>query len=100
LNPLQWIVAVCADPAVCQDLAFSGGVEPVHLTDNPKNWRDFAQAWLKEHRVAGAVALLVAGPSAGNPDATYRLEFLNVGEPPADEISQASLLTETGAVAR
>ena len=80
LSPSQWIVALSRDPAVCQELAFSGGVEPVELVEEPKNWRDFAQTWLQEHLVPGPVALLVAGPSSRNPEANYRLEFLKVGE--------------------
>jgi pyruvate kinase len=80
LNPTQWIVALSRDPAVCQELAFSGGVEPVELPEEPKNWRDFARTWLQEHQVPGPVALLVAGPSTRNPEANYRLEFLKVGE--------------------
>jgi pyruvate kinase len=99
LNPLQWIVAVCRDPAVCQELAFSGGVEPVQLVEDPKSWRDFARTWMTEHQLAGSVALLVAGPSIGNPDANYRLEFLNVGALQTD-VSEASLLTEADAVGR
>jgi pyruvate kinase len=80
LNPTQWIVALSRDPAVCQELAFSGGVEPVELVEEPKNWRDFARTWLQKYQVPGPVALLVAGPSTRNPDANYRLEFLKVGE--------------------
>ena len=80
LNPSQWIVALSRDPAVCQELAFSSGVEPVQLLEEPKNWRDFAQTWLQEHQVPSPVALLVAGPSTRNPEANYRLEFLKVGE--------------------
>jgi pyruvate kinase len=80
LNPPQWIVGLSRDPAVCQGLAFSYGVEPVELVEDPKNWRDFARAWLHENRVSGAFALLAAGPSKQNPEANYRLEFLKVGE--------------------
>jgi pyruvate kinase len=76
LNPVQWIVALSGDPAVCQGLAFSYGVEPVQMLEDPKNWRDFAQAWLQEHQISGHVALLVAGPSERHPEANYRLEFL------------------------
>ncbi|HEX8891677.1 MAG TPA: pyruvate kinase [Terriglobales bacterium] len=76
LNPSQWIVALSGDPAVCQGLAFSYGVEPVQMLEDPKNWRDFAQAWLQEHQISGHVALLVAGPSERHPEANYRLEFL------------------------
>jgi pyruvate kinase len=82
LNPSSWIAAICRDPAVCQDLAFSGGVEPVQLVDDPTSWRDFARAWLRAHQLPGSVALLIAGPSTRNPDANYRLEFLNVEERP------------------
>ena len=80
LNPSPWIIAVSHDPAVCQGLAFSYGVESVQLVEDPKNWRDFAQTWLHEHEIPGGIALLVAGPSTRNPDANYRLEFLKVGE--------------------
>jgi len=79
LNPPLWIVALSRDPAVCQGLAFSYGVEPVQLIEDPNKWRDFAQAWLEEHQISGPVALLVAGPSTRNPEANYRLEFLKVG---------------------
>jgi len=80
LKPSPWIIALSRDLAVCQGLAFSYGVEPVQLVEDPKNWRDFAQTWLREHEIPGAIALLVAGPSSRNPDANYRLEFLEVGE--------------------
>jgi len=80
LNPSLWIVALSRDPAVCQGLSFSYGVEPVQLVEDPNNWRDFAQSWLRGHEIPGAIALLVAGPSTRNPDANYRLEFLKVGE--------------------
>jgi pyruvate kinase len=89
LNPSQWIVALSRNPAVCQELAFSGGVEPVQLLEEPKSWRDFAQTWLQEHQVPSTVALLVAGPSTRNPEANYRLEFLKVGEFTASPLCSA-----------
>jgi pyruvate kinase len=84
LSPSVWIVALSRDPAVCQGLAFSYGVESVELVEDPKNWRDFAHAWLQENRISGPIALLVAGPSRRNPEANYRLEFLKVAEFTAD----------------
>lgn len=84
LSPPLWIVGLSRDPAVCQGLAFSYGVEPVQLIENPENWRDFAEAWIKEHQIRGSIALLVAGPSPRHPEANYRLEFLKVGEFPTD----------------
>jgi pyruvate kinase len=80
LSPPHWIVGLSRDPAVCQGLTFSYGVEPVELVEHPRNWRDFAQAWLRENRISGPIALLVAGPSRRNPEANYRLEFLKVEE--------------------
>jgi pyruvate kinase len=79
-NPSVWIVALSRDIAVCQGLAFSYGVHPVQLTEDPENWRSFARTWLRKHELPGAVAMLVAGPSTRNPDANHRIEFLRVGE--------------------
>jgi pyruvate kinase len=84
LSPPLWIVGLSHDPAVCQALAFSYGVEPVQLIEDPENWRDFARAWLEERQIAGPIALLVAGPSSRHPEANYRLEFLQTGEFPTD----------------
>jgi pyruvate kinase len=82
LSPSQWIVGLSRDPAACQGMAFSYGVEPIEVVEEPKNWRDFARAWLRENRVPGPFALLVAGPSSRNPEANYRIEFLKVEELP------------------
>jgi pyruvate kinase len=79
-NPAVWIVALSREPSVCQGLAFSYGVHPVELEDDPESWRDFARDWLREHGVPGQVAMLVAGPSTRHPEANHRLEFLRIGE--------------------
>jgi pyruvate kinase len=79
-NPPVWIVALSRDAAVCQGLAFSYGVHAIQLTEDPENWSNFARHWLREHRMLGRVAMLVAGPSTRNPEANYRIEFLRVGE--------------------
>jgi pyruvate kinase len=107
LNPPQWIVALSHDPAVCQELTFTGGVEPVELFEDPRNWRDFARAWLTENQIPSTVALLVAGPSSRNPEANYRVELLRVGEAPVERSdgefassNSAPLFTETDAVVR
>jgi pyruvate kinase len=89
-KPSVWIVALSHDEAVCRGLAFSYGVHPVQLGEEPENWRDFAQRWLSEHQVPGRLAMLAAGPSTHDPDAHHRLEFLRVGEQqlPADVHSE------------
>jgi pyruvate kinase len=79
-KPTCWIAGFSQDPAVCSGLAFSYGVYPVQVSEEPGNWRDFSKAWLGEHQVPGSVALLVAGPSDRNPDANHRLEFMRVAD--------------------
>jgi pyruvate kinase len=79
-KPSAWIAAVSHDPAVCRGLAFSYGVQPVHLAEEPANWREFARGWLREQNVSGPIAMLVAGPSERNPDANHRIEFMRLGE--------------------
>ena len=82
-KPSAWIASVSRDPAVCQALVFSYGVCPIHVTQEPENWRDFAARWLREQRLPGAIAMLAAGPSDRYPDANHRIEFMPVGERPA-----------------
>ena len=79
-NPRVWIVALSPDPVVCQGLAFSYGVHPVELTEEPDRWSGFARQWLREHQVPGQVAVLVAGPSSRHPEANHRLEFLRIDD--------------------
>jgi pyruvate kinase len=79
-NPAAWIVTVSPDANICQGLAFSYGVYPVELAEDPENWSSFARQWLREYQVPGNVAMLVAGPSPLDPSANHRIEFLRVGE--------------------
>jgi pyruvate kinase len=79
-NPPAWIVAMSNDESVCQGLAFSYGVQPILIKDEPVGWSGFARQWLHAHQMTGTVAMLVAGPSPGNPDSNYRLEFIRLNE--------------------
>ena len=88
-KPSVWIAAISPDPRVCQGLAFSYGVQPVELADDPDNWRAFATAWKREQQLPGFIAILVAGPSRHHPDANYRIEFMRVGDPPAPNAAAA-----------
>ncbi len=78
-KPPVWIVAVSHDPAVCRGLAFSYGVAPVEVAEEPPDWKRFAAEWLRDHGAAGQVAMLAAGPSVRNPEANHRIEFIRVG---------------------
>ena len=48
-----------------QGLAFSYGVHPVDLAEEPDNWRGYAQRLLLELGLPCKQVLLVAGPSPG-----------------------------------
>jgi pyruvate kinase len=77
-KPSVWIIALSRNPAVCQNLAFSYGVYPVHLTDDPRDWRQWSSHWLRKHGVAGRRVILVAGPSPRNPNANHRIELMQL----------------------
>jgi pyruvate kinase len=80
-KPPVWIVAPSPDPAVCQNLEFSYGVHPVHLAEEPDDWRQWIAHWLGENRIAAERVLLVAGPSPRNPKANYRIELMRLDAP-------------------
>jgi pyruvate kinase len=75
-KPAVWTVAASHRHDVCQGLAFSYGVWPVEVDADRSDWWEFARRWMDAHNVEGRRrAILVSGPSAAHPDATYRLEF-------------------------
>ncbi len=77
-RPAAWIVALCRDPAVCQGLAFSCGVHPLQINEEPADWTEFISGWMRRHQAPGDVAMLVAGPSDRNPTANHRLEWIRL----------------------
>jgi pyruvate kinase len=80
-KPLVWIVAPSGDPGACQGLAFSYGVYPLDLAEEPADWREFAANWLGERNIAAEHVMLIAGPSAKNPNANHRLELIHLAPP-------------------
>jgi pyruvate kinase len=77
-KPPVWIVAPCPDPGVCQKLAFSYGVQPVDLPEEPDDWRQWIARWLRENEIAAERVMLVAGPSPRNPSANHRIELMRL----------------------
>jgi pyruvate kinase len=75
-KPGPWIVSPSSDPAACQGLAFSYGVHPVDLPEEPADWRHFAAQWSAAHGVTVSRVMLVAGPSPRNPTANHRIELM------------------------
>jgi pyruvate kinase len=77
-KPPVWIIAPSPDPAACQNLAFSYGVHPVHLAEEPDDWREWIASWVRENGMTAERVLLVAGPSPRNPKANYRIELMRL----------------------
>jgi pyruvate kinase len=77
-KPSVWVIAPSSDPAVVQGLAFSYGVHPLDLAEEPDDWREFAVRWLREHGLTGDRVMLVAGPSQRNPNASHRIELMRL----------------------
>jgi pyruvate kinase len=80
-KPPVWVVAPSGDPAACQGLAFSYGVHPVDLTEEPADWREFAARLLPAHGFPAERVMLVAGPSPRNPTASHRIELMRLSNP-------------------
>jgi pyruvate kinase len=79
-KPSVWTIAPSSDAAACQQLAFSYGVHPVDLGEEPSDWREFAASWLRGHGVAAQRVMLVAGPSVRNPKANHRIELMRLDQ--------------------
>src|SRR5437867_6144943 len=77
-KPPVWIIAPTSDPAVCQNLAFSYGVRSVDLTEEPDDWRQWIEHWLRENGIVAKRVMLVAGPSPRNPKANDRIELMRI----------------------
>jgi pyruvate kinase len=77
-KPPVWIIAPSPDPGVCQNLAFSYGVHPVDLPEEPDDWREWVARWLGANGITAQRVMLVAGPSPRNPKANYRIELMRL----------------------
>src|SRR4029453_4580678 len=69
LKPPVWIRLPSPRPAVCQNLAFWYGGHPVHLAEEPDDWREWIAHWVRENGITAERVMLVAGPSPRNPKA-------------------------------
>ncbi len=77
-KPPVWIITPGCDPMTCQRLAFSYGVYPVHLAEEPDDWREWMARWLRENGITAERVMLVAGPSPRDPKANHRIELMRV----------------------
>ena len=79
-KPAVWLIAPSRDQAVCQGLAFSFGVHAVENTNEGSDWRAFIQRWLEANHVTAARVLLIAGPSPRHPQASHRIELMQLND--------------------
>jgi pyruvate kinase len=77
-KPPVWIIAPSPDPAACQNLAFSYGVHPVHLAEEPDDWREWITRLARANGITAERVMFVAGPSPRNPKANYRIELMRL----------------------
>jgi len=77
-KPSVWIIAPSSDSTTCQNLAFSYGVYPINLAEEPDDWREWIACWLHENGITAERVMLVAGPSPRNPKANYRVELMRL----------------------
>jgi len=75
-KPPVWIIAPSSDSPACQNLAFSYGVYPINLAEEPDDWREWIACWSRENEITAERVMLVAGPSPRNPKANYRIELM------------------------
>ena len=71
-----WVLAAGPESAAMQGLAFSYGVHPVDLGEEPDDWRGYVRGLSLEVGLPCKQVLLVAGPSSRNPEANQRLELI------------------------
>ena len=77
-KPPVWIIAPTSDCTACQNLAFSYGVYPIDLAEEPDDWREWIARWVRENGITAERIMLVAGPSPRNPKANYRIELMRL----------------------
>jgi len=73
-----WIAAVSSQESTCQRLQFSYGVYPVHEPDHPEDWGSYIKGWLRDHEVVGDLVVLTEGPSTKHPEASNRMEIIDL----------------------
>ncbi len=71
-----WVIALGSVPSAMQGLAFSSGVHPVDLEEDPEDWTPYTREMVKILGIPCERILLITGPSVRNPNANQRLELI------------------------
>ena len=67
-KPPVWIIAPSSDSAACQNLAFSYGVYPINLAEEPDDWREWIARWLRENGMTAEQVHACRRPIAAKPE--------------------------------
>lgn len=73
-----WIVAFSNEHTTCQNLQFSYGVQPEHVTEDQADWTPFVREWMRRGGIQDGVALLAQGPSKEYPCGNHRMEIVDL----------------------
>ncbi len=73
-----WTIALSSQQATCQNLQFSASVYPVHEPEHPERWTDYIRQWVRDHEVAGKLAILTEGPSSKHPETNHKMEIIEL----------------------
>jgi len=72
-----WVLALGPLPDAMQGLAFSAGVFPIDLPEDPEDWTPFLKNLVQSMGIPCERILLITGPSVRHPNANQRLELIN-----------------------
>ena len=73
-----WIVALSSNPKTVQDLLFSSGVMPVHVTEAPESWSALVKDRVRELGLPGEFAILTQRSPADDPAGDHRMEIIDL----------------------
>jgi pyruvate kinase len=73
-----WIAAPSTSEAVCRQLQFSYGVEPIPASEEVVDWTAIAREWVRREGLTGKLAILIQGPSPHSPNANHRMELVEL----------------------
>jgi hypothetical protein len=59
-------------------LQFSYGVQAIHETEPPKDWRAYSQGWLQAHGLEANLVVLTQGRTTSESEANYTMEILKL----------------------
>lgn len=77
-RPRPWIIAVTQSAATFNALQFTAGVYPLIESETVTDWTAYVRQKIRRELVAGDLFLVVTGPSPERPEASIRIEVLDL----------------------